>query len=81
MALELGRYGVPVRIVDKIREAAHTSRAVAVWPRTLELLDRSGATADLLPLGNKVAVANILSGGRLVTSLSLDKVPSPYPSC
>lgn len=79
MALELTRYGVPVRLIDKIPEATHTSRAVAVWPRTLELLDRSGAAADLLPLGNKVTVANIRSGGRLVTSLSLDQVPSPYP--
>lgn len=79
MALELARYGVPVRIVDKIPEASRTSRAVAVWPRTLELLDRSGATADLLPLGNKVAAANILSRGRLVTSLKLDQIPSPYP--
>lgn len=79
MALELARYGVPVRIVDKIPEASHTSRAVAVWPRTLELLDRSGATADLLPRGNKVAAANILSRGRLVASLKLDQIPSPYP--
>ncbi len=38
MALELTRYGVPVRLIDKIPEATHTSRAVAVWPRTLELL-------------------------------------------
>ncbi|CAH1674027.1 FAD-dependent monooxygenase [Chelatococcus asaccharovorans] len=79
MALELARYGVPVRIIDKIPEAAHTSRAVAVWPRTLELLDRSGAAADILAMGNKVTIANILSGGRPVASLSLEHVPSPYP--
>lgn len=79
MALELARYGVPIRIIDKIPDAEHTSRAVAVWPRTLELLDRSGAAADLIPEGNKVTVANILSGGRPVASLSLDQVPSPYP--
>ena len=78
MALELARYGVPVRIIDKIPEATHTSRAVAVWPRTLELLDRSGAAADIIRQGNKVSVANILSGGRPVASLSLDEVPSPY---
>lgn len=79
MALELARYGVPVRIIDKIPEATHTSRAVAVWPRTLELLDRSGAAADIIAMGNKVTVANILSGGRPVAALSLDQIPSPYP--
>lgn len=79
MALELTRYGVPVRLVDKIPETPHTSRAVAVWPRTLELLDRSGAAADIIGVGNKVNVANILSGGRPVASLSIEEVPSPYP--
>ena len=79
MALELARYGIPVRIIEKSPEASHTSRAVAVWPRTLELLDRSGAAADIIAVGNKVNVANILSGGRPVASLCLDEVPSPYP--
>jgi 2-polyprenyl-6-methoxyphenol hydroxylase-like FAD-dependent oxidoreductase len=79
MALELARYGVPVRVIDKIPEASHTSRAVALWPRTLELLDRSGAAADIIAMGNKVTVANIVSGGRPVASLSLDQIPSPYP--
>ncbi|MBB3773780.1 2-polyprenyl-6-methoxyphenol hydroxylase-like FAD-dependent oxidoreductase [Angulomicrobium tetraedrale] len=79
MALELARYGVPVRVIDKIPEATHTSRAVAVWPRTLELLDRSGAAADIIAVGNKVTVANILSGGRPVASFALDALPSPYP--
>lgn len=79
MALELARYGVPVRVIDKVPEPTHTSRAVAVWPRTLELLDRSGAAADIIAIGNKVTVANILSGGRSVASLSLDQIPSPYP--
>jgi 2-polyprenyl-6-methoxyphenol hydroxylase-like FAD-dependent oxidoreductase len=62
MALELARYDVPVRIIDKIPEATHTSRAVAVWPRTLELLDRSGVAPDIIAMGNKVTVANVLSG-------------------
>lgn len=79
MALELARYGIPVRVIDKIAEATHTSRAVAIWPRTLELLDRSGAAADIIAAGNKVTVADILSGGRTVAALSLDAVPSPYP--
>lgn len=79
MALKLARYGVPVRIIDKIPEATRTSRAVAVWPRTLELLDRSGAAADIIVVGNKVTVANILSSGRTVASFALDAVPSPYP--
>lgn len=79
MALELARYGVAVRIIDRIADAEHSSRAVAVWPRTLELLDRSGISSALVELGNKVTVANILSGGKPVASVSLEQIPSPYP--
>ena len=79
MALELARCGIPVRVVDKILEVAHTSRAVAVWPCTLEPLDRPGAATDIIAAGNKVTVANTLSGDRPVASLSLDEMPSPYP--
>ena len=33
-------------IIDRIADAEHSSRAVAVWPRTLELLDRSGVSRE-----------------------------------
>jgi 2-polyprenyl-6-methoxyphenol hydroxylase-like FAD-dependent oxidoreductase len=79
MALELARYRVPVRIVDRMPVRERTSRAVAVWCRTLELLDRSGVTPDLLPLGNRVSAANILAGGRLLTRIDLSGIASPYP--
>lgn len=79
MALELARYGIAVRIIDRIADAEHSSRAVAVWPRTLELLDRCGVSGELVARGNKVTVANILSGGKAVASISLEKIPSPYP--
>ncbi len=79
MALELARYGVSVRIIDKTADAEHTSRAVAIWPRTLELLDRPGVSEELIRRGNKVTAANILSGGKPVGSLSLGQIASPYP--
>ncbi len=79
MALELARYGVRVRVIDKISGPSDTSRAVAIWPRTLELLDRSGVTADLLAVGNRVVAANILSGERRVGRIRLDETPSPFP--
>ncbi|HWJ73309.1 MAG TPA: FAD-dependent monooxygenase [Kaistia sp.] len=79
MALELSRYGVPVRVIDKISGPSDTSRAVAIWPRTLELLDRSGVTADLVKAGNHVAAANIFAGNSQVGRIKLDEIPSPFP--
>jgi 2-polyprenyl-6-methoxyphenol hydroxylase-like FAD-dependent oxidoreductase len=42
MAIELRRYGIPIRIVDKAASRTKTSKALSVWSRTLELLDRTG---------------------------------------
>lgn len=58
MALELARCRVPVRLVDQMTERAYTSRAVASWPRALELLERAGDGVSAGPVapGNKVTV-------------------------
>lgn len=79
MAVELARYKVPVRIIDRMQERASTSRAVAIWPRTLELLDRSGSSADFIARGNKVTSANIFAGSKLLVQMSIEDVDSPYP--
>ncbi|WP_083745738.1 FAD-dependent oxidoreductase [Variovorax sp. KK3] len=79
LALELARYRVPVTLVDKITARETSSRAVAVWPRTLELLDRAGAAADLLALGNRVSCANIVAGSHTLARIELGGVASPYP--
>src|SRR6202012_2177982 len=41
LASELTRYGVPVRIVDKSAQRTDKSKALVVWSRTLELLERA----------------------------------------
>lgn len=42
MAAELTRYGVRTRIIDKAAERTDKSKALVLWSRTLELMDRSG---------------------------------------
>lgn len=81
MALELARYKVPVRIVDAMTERATTSRAVAIWPRTLELMERGGdgLAAELVGLGNKVTAANMLADGKHLARVPLDEIETPYP--
>src|SRR5271154_6443139 len=44
-AIELARFGVPVRIIDKSPERTDKSKALVVWSRTLELLERAGCSA------------------------------------
>ncbi len=81
MALELTRFGVPVRLVDKMAGRENTSRAVALWPRTLELLERAGGdlSSRLVGLGNRVTVANIQAGNASIARIELAGVATPYP--
>jgi 2-polyprenyl-6-methoxyphenol hydroxylase-like FAD-dependent oxidoreductase len=78
LALELVRYGVAVRIVEKTGVRSTTSRAIGIWPRTLELLDRQGLSGDLVAQGNRVTAATIMSGSRHIARLDLAAVASPY---
>lgn len=52
-ASELARYGVPVRIVDKAAQRTDKSKALVLWSRTLEMLDRGGGSARSSRRGSK----------------------------
>jgi 2-polyprenyl-6-methoxyphenol hydroxylase-like FAD-dependent oxidoreductase len=79
MAAELSRFGVPVRIVEKEVQSAAQSRALFLWTRTLELLDRGGATAKLLDAGEKLSSSNIYSGKKLIGQIDFGGIDSAYP--
>src|SRR5689334_11110484 len=79
MALELARYRVPVRIVGKAAARTDQSRAIAVWARTLELLERSGCAEDFVATGLQATAVAIFAGGGLVARVGLDQVGSAMP--
>ena len=78
MAIELARYGVAVRIIDKAAQRTDKSKALVVWSRTLELLDRAGCSAAFVAAGNRVNAANIIAGSRTVGHIGFDGVNSPF---
>ncbi len=78
LAVELTRYGVPVRIVDKAPAATDKSKAVVVWARTLELFDRAGLAEPLVAAGVKVKAANIVAGTRKIARFALDVSDTDY---
>lgn len=51
LASELTRYGIDVRIVDKAAQRTDKSKALVLWSRTLELLDRGSAQHRSLKRG------------------------------
>ncbi|QFY63815.1 monooxygenase (plasmid) [Rhizobium grahamii] len=79
LALELIRFGVPCRIIDKSPSRTDKSKALAVWSRTLELLDRSGAAPALIETGRKMHVVKIMSGKKTIARVNFDGLASPFP--
>jgi 2-polyprenyl-6-methoxyphenol hydroxylase-like FAD-dependent oxidoreductase len=79
MAAELARYGVSVRIFDKAAQRSDKSKAIVIWSRTLELLDRAGCGANFVAAGLKVTKANIVAGATDIGQIELGGVESPHP--
>ena len=79
MAAELARYGVAVRVVDKAASRTDKSKALAVWSRTLELLDRAGCADTFVAAGMKLHGANIFAGGRRMARVDFAGIRSAYP--
>jgi 2-polyprenyl-6-methoxyphenol hydroxylase-like FAD-dependent oxidoreductase len=79
MACELARYGIAVRIIDKAEQRTDKSKALVLWSRTLELLDRGGGSAPFIDAGFKADAVNFLTGAQVVGRVSMDSVETPYP--
>lgn len=78
-ALSLTTRGVKVKIVDEeFRTAAH-SYAVAVHPRSLELLDELGVATDMLARGYRVDVVAFYDGPNKCGELRLSELDRKFP--
>jgi 2-polyprenyl-6-methoxyphenol hydroxylase-like FAD-dependent oxidoreductase len=80
MASELTRYGLSARIVDKNMQRTDKSKALVLWARTLELIDRMSPNgADrFIQAGLKVESVNILSGKETIGRADMNEVDSRY---
>jgi 2-polyprenyl-6-methoxyphenol hydroxylase-like FAD-dependent oxidoreductase len=80
MAAELARFGLTTRIIDKNFARTDKSKALVLWSRTLELIDRMGpgCTDSFISAGLKVEAANILSGREQIAHVDVTQVDSPH---
>jgi 2-polyprenyl-6-methoxyphenol hydroxylase-like FAD-dependent oxidoreductase len=79
MAAELKRYGVPVRIIDKAPARTDKSKALVIWSRTLELLDRGGGSAPFINAGFKTLAVNFIAKDKTIGRISMESIQSAYP--
>jgi 2-polyprenyl-6-methoxyphenol hydroxylase-like FAD-dependent oxidoreductase len=78
-ALFLARQGQATRVVEMRDEPSHQSRALAVNPRTLDILEPTGVTRRMLELGLPVHAVRFYRHGRVVGGFSLDGIHPRYP--
>jgi 2-polyprenyl-6-methoxyphenol hydroxylase-like FAD-dependent oxidoreductase len=77
-AMELSRFGIPLRLIDKAPGPATTSRAFGVQARTLELFEQRGLSVEMLKVGRKQMMGNFYGGGHCVFRLQFAKLNSTY---
>jgi 2-polyprenyl-6-methoxyphenol hydroxylase-like FAD-dependent oxidoreductase len=77
-ALELRRFGIPVRIVDEKEGPVATSRAVGIQARTLEEFQLRGLADDLVRIGHHATGGDIYGEGKLLVHVDFTKIPSSY---
>jgi 2-polyprenyl-6-methoxyphenol hydroxylase-like FAD-dependent oxidoreductase len=78
LACELARRGVACRIVEAAPARGSRSKALAIWPRTLEIMEDLGVAGAALERGLALSRGTIWSAGRRVAGFDLRGVASRY---
>lgn len=85
LAGELRRFGVAVRLVEKLAAPSPLSRAIAVHARTLEVLEELGVAERLLAAGVRYRRARLFAAsasggvGEPIVEASFDELDTAYP--
>jgi 2-polyprenyl-6-methoxyphenol hydroxylase-like FAD-dependent oxidoreductase len=77
-AIELSRFNIPVRLIEKKAEPETTSRAIGVQARTLELLEQRGLASSLVKLGNPGFAFSNYGDGKRIFRLEFERISSKY---
>ena len=78
-ALFLARYGCIPRVVEMRAEPSHESKALAVNPRTLDILEPTGLTGQMLELGMPIHGGRFYRQGKLLAAISFAGIHPKYP--
>jgi 2-polyprenyl-6-methoxyphenol hydroxylase-like FAD-dependent oxidoreductase len=82
LAAELAAFGIRARLIDRGLDRVHESRALAIQPRTLEVLDGLGVTGELIASGNRAVQLRMHVKGRVLAvpmfDLGLEDTAYPF---
>src|SRR3954453_12813654 len=79
LANECARRGLRFRLVEAQPSQSVHSKALAIFPRTLEIFDMAGVVASFLEAANRVTSVAVIAQGHRLAHLPFVPEESPYP--
>src|SRR5215469_17399093 len=78
LANECARRGLRWRLVEARAAQSEYSKALAIFPRTLEIFDMAGVVAPFLQAANRVTQVAMIAHGRRLARMQFTPEESPY---
>ena len=78
LANECARRGLKWRLIEERSSQSEHSKALAIFPRTLEIFDMAGVVAPFLENANRVTSVAVLTQERTLARLRFEPENSPY---
>lgn len=77
MACEMARHGIAARVFDRNAEPVPESRALAIFPRTLEVFSTLGVLDEVLAEGQRLNGISLYNDSRRLAHLDFLEIDSP----
>src|ERR1700690_550467 len=78
LANECARRGLRWRLIEEREGLSVHSKALAIFPRTLEIFDMAGVVAPFLEQANRVTTVEVTSHGRKLAEMRFEPEETPY---
>jgi 2-polyprenyl-6-methoxyphenol hydroxylase-like FAD-dependent oxidoreductase len=79
LAVQLARFGVPFRIVERSAGPSTATKAMAVHSRTLEIFRELGVASQAVDAGKKIRRFRAQSNGRTILLYDFELLDAAYP--
>jgi 2-polyprenyl-6-methoxyphenol hydroxylase-like FAD-dependent oxidoreductase len=79
LANECARRGLRWRLIEARASQSEHSKALAIFPRTMEIFDMAGVVAPFVESANRVTSTTIVAQGRTLALMPFAPEESPYP--
>lgn len=79
LANECARRRLPFRLVETRSSQSEYSKALAIFPRTLEIFDMAGLVDRFLEVANRVTSVAVVEGERKLAHMRFEPEQSPFP--